>query len=606
MHCMRSEWLQQQFPEVYQTFAQDHDLIVSVPHIFRWSSSITSGTNSPSIKQTLPIRLYAGISQTQLPGVTIGTCQVYDQVTTSRKVYSMQQIIEETPQFAKITEQLLHKMGYTWWIHINILTEVPRWQWFWLRGAFVAAIALALTTLVKPEKLLSLDASARIHANINKTTRYIAAILDMLALERSTFTHHLALCGYAEPIIYRWGTLPPEKLRDIFDHHNLFEAFEKYADLLEEHFENSYTPMSKITSIESAKLPFDYAIVFLGQHHASSRIRHAHQQLDQQNSCLRAIAHTLGGLVTQKDLDHLVQFDTTNIGNYHTFQQIAQLFQVLSAPYDKRQVAQRLQSVIDAGRMHSLIEKEHHLLTEIYHLYAHYAQGDNTIGLVPLSSAKKWWCVLMVMPYEEWRNAFDAMIQHLQQHYPQLSVHHQSRRDGWTTLWPHIHQFISHAHFGEKNKPGAVLLREAGGRKKILPYTELKTTQLAWIVLDNITGKVSLNGKRLTHKDLITQSGTIDVLTKLLEHPGEYVHHADLPMSSYTRNKNEMIGKVVTPLKELIKKHYDIEIPLVCDGTTYDFHICLEHDAGIFHVIQKPFAHHTTTAKAKNIHHKVN
>lgn len=113
MHCMRSEWLQQQFPEVYQTFAQDHDLIVSVPHIFRWSSSITSGTNSPSIKQTLPIRLYAGISQTQLPGVTIGTCQVYDQVTTSRKVYSMQQIIEETPQFAKITEQLLHKMGYT-------------------------------------------------------------------------------------------------------------------------------------------------------------------------------------------------------------------------------------------------------------------------------------------------------------------------------------------------------------------------------------------------------------------------------------------------------------------------------------------------------------
>lgn len=178
-------------------------------------------------------------------------------------------------------------------------------------------------------------------------------------------------------------------MRDIFDHHNLLEAFEKYADLLEEHFENSYTPMSKITSIESAKLPFDYAIVFLGQHHASSRIRHAHQQLDQQNSCLRAIAHTLGGLVTQKDLDHLVQFDTTNIGNYHTFQQIAQLFQVLSAPYDKRQVAQRLQSVIDAGRMHSLIEKEHHLLTEIYHLYAHYALHNDTLGLVPLSSAKK-------------------------------------------------------------------------------------------------------------------------------------------------------------------------------------------------------------------------
>lgn len=179
-------------------------------------------------------------------------------------------------------------------------------------------------------------------------TRYIAAILDMCALARPTFSHHIALCGYAEPVIYRGGTLPPEKLHEIFAHHDLFEALHKYEDLLDEHFENSYTPMSKITQTENNKLPFDYAIIFLGQHHASSRIRHTHQQLDQQNTCLRAIAHTLAGLVTQKDLDHLVQFDTKNIGNYHTFQQIAQLYQVMSMPFDKRHISQRIQSVVDA------------------------------------------------------------------------------------------------------------------------------------------------------------------------------------------------------------------------------------------------------------------
>lgn len=595
MLSMRTEWLQQQFPDVYQQFYSAHDLVVSVPHLFRRSSSITSGTNSPSIKQVLPLRLYIGVTQTPHTGVRIERCHVYDHIATQRKTQSMRHIIEESDHFASTIDCLLQKLGYTWGITINVMTEVPRGQWFGLRSAFTAASALAITALTHTTEELPLDTPARYGAKANKTTRYIASLLDMMATQRDTYSHHIALCGYQEPLIYRWGTLPAQKLRDIFAHHDLFEALEKYEDLLDEHFENSYTPLSKITPINGNKLPFDYAIVFLWQHHASVRIHHTHQQLDHHNATLRAMANTLSGLVTQKDLDHLVQFDTKNIGNYHTFQQIAQLYQALAMPYDKWHIAKRIQSVVDAGRMHSLIEKEHHLLTEIYHLYEQNNTWNSALWLVPLTSAKKWWCVLMVMPYEEGRNAFEATITQLQQQYPQLCVHHQSRRDAGPVPGPQIHQFISQEQYTTTSKPGSVLLREAGGYKKIVPYTELKTTLFSGIVLDTISGKVLVNGQKVTHKDLVTQSGTIEVMVKLLERPGEFIHHADLPISSYTRNKNEMLGKVVTPLKELIKKHYNIDIPLTCDGSTYDFHICLENDAWLFHVIEKPFAHVSKT-----------
>lgn len=110
MHIMRSEWLQQNFSAIYQQFSVQHDLVVSVPHIFRRSSSITSGTNSPSIKQILPVRLFAGITQTHHTGVTMGECHIFDQVSASWKTFPMHHLIEESEQFAKTIEQLLQKM----------------------------------------------------------------------------------------------------------------------------------------------------------------------------------------------------------------------------------------------------------------------------------------------------------------------------------------------------------------------------------------------------------------------------------------------------------------------------------------------------------------
>lgn len=586
---MRSEWLQQQFPDVYEAFYLKHDLVVSVPHTFRWSSSITSGTNSPSLKQALPIRLFLWVTQTQEPWVHLKNCYTFDQSTQHRQESLFQQVLMDADLFATTVAQLLQKMGYKWGITMEILSEVPRGQWFGFRGGIAATTALAIMALTHSIDDLPVSAPQWKHAATNKITRYLSSILDMIATQRTTYSHHAWLLGESEPMIYRGSQFPAETFKEIFSHAHILEALQRHDDQLEKHMETSYTSLSKIACYTSSKLPFDYAIVYLWQDHESSRICYSHQQCANNNEQLSTMASHFSVSTGNLQLASLVNFDSKQAGNYCTFQQIVRLSQLVEAPYDQKLMTQWIQSVIDAGRMHSVIEKEHHILTELYHRFGTHNTAWCKIGMVPLSSAKKWWCVLMVMPYEEGRHAFEHMIEDLKQTYPRLCVNHQSWRDTGLVPWPQINQFLSKSHFAQGNKEWKVLLRQAWGAKKMIPYTELKWTQLWWVVLDAISGKVLIDGKKLTHKDLITQSGTVEVMTKLLEHPGKYIHHAEFPLSSYTRNKNEMLGKVVTPLKELIKKHYAIDLPIICDGTTYDFHICLEHDAGLFHVIQKPF-----------------
>ena len=47
------------------------------------------------------------------------------------------------------------------------------------------------------------------------------------------------------------------------------------------------------------------------------------------------------------------------------------------------------------------------------------------------------------------------------------------------------------------------------------------------------------------------------------------------PSSSYSKNKNEMFGKIVIPLIDLISKHCKQKLPLICKGSIYDFYLKL-------------------------------
>ena len=95
------------------------------------------------------------------------------------------------------------------------------------------------------------------------------------------------------------------------------------------------------------------------------------------------------------------------------------------------------------------------------------------------------------------------------------------------------------------------------------------------LLLDTINGKIFLNGRKLTSKDLRSQVATINILETCMQYLGNDVHNRKLEISGYSKNKNEMIGKIVIPLIELVYKETGEKLPLVCKGSIHDFFVKL-------------------------------
>jgi hypothetical protein len=95
-------------------------------------------------------------------------------------------------------------------------------------------------------------------------------------------------------------------------------------------------------------------------------------------------------------------------------------------------------------------------------------------------------------------------------------------------------------------------------------YTEILNTNTEGIVLDTIKNKMYINGRKLKYVDLVSQTTTIHVLDKLLANIGKDIGNKELEPSSYSKNKNEMLGKIILPLMTLIEKETGEKFPLIC------------------------------------------
>jgi hypothetical protein len=93
--------------------------------------------------------------------------------------------------------------------------------------------------------------------------------------------------------------------------------------------------------------------------------------------------------------------------------------------------------------------------------------------------------------------------------------------------------------------------------------------------LDTLHNKIYLDGEKLTSQDLHSQSATIEIMKYLMQHLGKDIPNKELPLSSYSKNKNEMVSKIVIPLLDLVEKKTKKKLPLICKGSLYDFYMKL-------------------------------
>ncbi len=138
-----------------------------------------------------------------------------------------------------------------------------------------------------------------------------------------------------------------------------------------------------------------------------------------------------------------------------------------------------------------------------------------------------------------------------------------------------VEQYLDEEIFSPYVSADNVLLYTPDGACRVVNHSATLVEYKDGVMLDNVHKKVYLYGKKVTHKELRSQSATVEILDVLIDHVGEHVHNSQFPASSYSKNKNEMLGKIILPFKTLMKKEFDCDIQMSCTGSIYDFHVTL-------------------------------
>lgn len=141
--------------------------------------------------------------------------------------------------------------------------------------------------------------------------------------------------------------------------------------------------------------------------------------------------------------------------------------------------------------------------------------------------------------------------------------------------WLKVEQDLEKNIFSNFIPRNSLVLENINWDSKIIDRDFLEKNYIDWLVLDFISKKIYLDSEKLTSKELHSQNTTIEILEILLKNLWKEVSNKDLPRSSYSTNKNEMIWKIIWPLTKLIEKRKKVKLNLECKWSLSKFYLKL-------------------------------
>lgn len=212
-------------------------------------------------------------------------------------------------------------------------------------------------------------------------------------------------------------------------------------------------------------------------------------------------------------------------------------------------------------------QKGNRLFFALQYLFYRYRQfEDEEIGILPFNTAKIGGSLFFVMKHGKSRSTIQKVLDHLRSDGHIATLDYASWRDGCSSDGVRLEQFVTHKLYSEYTKEGNVLFSDTLGASYFGDYETVIENEKDCILLDTIRGRIYICGIKLTSKEIHSQNTTIDMMKILLENMGKEVSNAKLPVSTYSQNKNEILSKVVLPIRKLAKEHFGKEISLQCSG----------------------------------------
>lgn len=165
--------------------------------------------------------------------------------------------------------------------------------------------------------------------------------------------------------------------------------------------------------------------------------------------------------------------------------------------------------------------------------------------------------IIVFAPPFKFRDEFFEVIENLQKNYnSKIHIDYASWREGNGKDGIKIEQCMSRGIYSEFINKDSVHLTEIDGenrRKKIMAKSEIDAKQFDLLV-DLIANEVFINGNTFTSKEIPSKKATIALMAFLSQNTNTEIMNDALPDSPYKSYRNDLQGKIIGPLEQLIRE----------------------------------------------------
>jgi len=582
---MNTTNLQATFPSIYQKFFANNDLVMNGSFSIAWSPfGMGHRSNYLRLKTKTNLKCFAGLKKNQDKKVVFTTIDFYNIVENKFDRYNFADINQKSAEIVDFIEGFLADNGANFGLDISILSEVPRGHSFGFSGTFGATLAMSIFMI-----LWKIDQT--VFDNYD----------DFLA---SDMVREVFLFAWKFEYISKYGNTTGENsINTLYNYSNptLFfcEKFDfdtKLEDLdkIKYKFYDVTQKFSK--NIVTTEIPLDFCVVYTG---LPSETHKVEQFLKSDIKKFNKLEDFLEQEIIDETRDLDLYFKKFTQKNY-IYQNLTDNIMVLSLNvlktfkqifedgYDIRNIDKLIDDITYYRYAISLIEKQTTFANSlIYFFKKNKSSFNEKIGIMPIFSGKIWGWYLLVMEQFKNRKNLDKTLIDLKEYYPDIAIEYSSWEDGFSSDGVNLEQYISEKRYSKYLDPSKLILEFNNGQNVVGEYSELLEEWKNAIIIDQISRKIYIKWKSFTSKDMPSQTATVEILSVLLANLGKEVSNNMLEVSSYSKNRNNILGKIILPLNILAKENFGKELELNCKGGLSEFHVSLKERDILIGVVRK-------------------
>lgn len=526
------------YPEIYQDFFAKFAYVSQAPYsVRRQAWWIGKKSNYVTAIQKIWRNWYIWInSNNSIDWIDRWSIKLYEWVDEWFKEYSISQIY---PGIGEITSKIQIILDKHWitWIQIWILAEIWRGHWAWFTGNLCAQIA-----------------------------EYVWKVYDV------EDTHKLAI---RLEEIFRWD----QAYWDRSYVSVLEQEMCLYAESQTNDKEIGYWSVSL-----TQKLSIDITLFYSWQ---SAEVELTDQKISSDILRIETIWETLKKYLWDMSNDLHTHPNITVFQEkwgYDTLENtlllingmIVDVIIKIQNDSDDIYIERLLDYVEDIHDIVSIINWNDRFIEDyMKNFYISQTSPFEKCAIIPLYSGKFWWWYLCFTKFGKSRKTLEKVIQEMSGLYPGVEVEYASFRDKDISTFE-VLQDTTNWIYSTYVKEWQLLYVDSLWEKRIWDYDQLFELAKDGILLDQIHNKVFVLWDKTNKQQIKSQTSTVEVLAPLITSPWVSVSNMTYDPSTFTRQQNQMLWKIIWPLRKIYQEIYDEELPITCTGSLREFELKLQ------------------------------